>query len=245
MKYIFTLLAIVLAVSAITVYFLQPAPDIMKEDILVTVNGHNLSRSLLEQKKSQSSYHSKDEKALLDTIIINELLIQEAQRQEIDKEPSFRLSIQDYYEQSLIKILIDRQFSDTKPEATDEEIDRYISNHGKIFTFSKLSASQEADTKQEEQQKSVLFDDLSDSLKLMLNDMKPGDEKIYFQTGNELLSLRLDKIEQGPVQEPYEENRKWIRRVINNYKREKALTSWIKELRDRATITTPRKIEKP
>jgi hypothetical protein len=244
MKYIFILLAIVLAVSAVTAYFLQPEPDILKEDILVTVNGHNLSRSILEQKKSQSAYHSKDEKALLDTIIINELLIQEAQRLKIDKEPSFRLAVQDYYEQSLIKILIDRQFSDTEGGATDEEIDRYISNHGKIFTFSKLSGSQSVNPKQE-QQKSVLFDDLSDSLKIVLSGMKPGDEEIYFQTGNELLSLRLDKIEQGPVQEPFVGNRKWIKRIINNYKREKALTSWIKDIRDRATITTPRKTEKP
>jgi hypothetical protein len=245
MKYIITLLTIILAVSAVTAFFLWPEPEIIKENILVTVNGHNLPLSVLEQKKTQSGYHSKDDRALLDTIIINELLIQEAQRLEIDKEPSFRLSVQNYYEQSLIKILIDRQFSDTKSEATDKDIDRYISNHGKVFTFSRLSVNDETEPDQTDDQKAVLFDDLSASLQLMLGDMNAGDEKIYYQTGSEILSLRLDKIEQGTVQEPFVGNRETIKRIIDNYKREQALTSWIKGLRDRATITIPRKAEKP
>ena len=244
MKYILTLFAVILAVSAVTAYVLWPEPEMLEEDILVTVNGHNLPRSVLEQKKKQSGYHSKDDKALLDTIIINELLIQEAQRLAIDKEPSFRHSVQNYYEQSLIKILIDRQFSDTEGEVTKEEIDRYISNHGKIFTFSKLSGSDETDLNTVEQQKTALFDDLSDSMKMMLSGMKIGEQEIYFQTGNETFALRLDKVEPGPAeQEPYFENRKWIKKSIKNYKREKALTSWIKELRDRATITIPKKEE--
>jgi len=163
----------------------------------------------------------------------------------MDKDPGFRLSVQNYYEQSLIKILIDRQFSDTKIVATDKDIDQYISNHGKIFTFSRLSVNDETDPDQTDDQKAVLFDDLSASLQLMLGDMKAGDEKIYYQTGSEILSLRLDKVEQGTVQEPFVGNREIIRRIIDNYKREQALTSWIKELRDRATITIPRKAEKP
>ena len=245
MKYILTLLAIVITVSAVTAYYLWPKPEVVTEDILVTVNGHNLPKSVLEQKKKQSGYHSKDDRALLDTIIINELLLQEAQRQQIDKEPNFRLSVQNYYEQSLIKILIDRQFSTAKGEATDKDIDRYITNHGKMFTFSRLSGDQGTDSSQKAEQKTVLFDDLSASLKIMLSDMKAGEEKIYYQTGNEVLSLRLDRVEQGPVQEPFTGNRKSIRRIIDNYKRERAMTSWIKELRDRAIITVPRETEKP
>ena len=245
MKYLLTVFAIVLGISALTVFYLWPEPESIQENILVTVNGHDLPQSILDHKKTQSGYHSKDDKAILDTIIINELLLQEAQRQGIDKEPEFRISIQKYYKQSLIKNLIDRQFSDTKNDVTDEDIDQYISNYGKIFTFSRLPQNNSADSNQVLQQKSVLFDDLSDSLKLMLGTMEVGAVVTDFYTGNEVVSFRLDKIEQGPEQEQFNGNRESVKRIITNYKKEKALTSWIKELRDRATITTPNKAEKP
>lgn len=211
----------------------------------MTVNGHNLPRSILEQKKAQTGYHSKDDKAILDNIIINELLLQEAQRQGIDKEPNFRISVQNYYEQSLIKILIDRQFSDVKTKATDEDIDKYISHYGQLFTFTRLPDNGSADTSQVAEQKTVLFDDLSKSLKLMLGGMKEGDIVTDFYTGSEVVTFRLDKIEPDPAQEPFTGNRDSIRRIITNYKKEQALTDWIKELRDKATITTPDTTEKP
>jgi len=244
MKYLVTILFIGLAVSAATVFYFLPEPETSKEDILVTVNGHDLPRSMLDQKKSQSGYHSKDDKAILDSIIINELLIQEAQRQGIDKEPSFRTSVQDYYEQSLIKILIDREFGETETQATDQEVDEFIANYGSIFTFTRLS-QETADTTEIPEQRSVLFDDLSDSLKLMLGGMKIGDVVTDFYTGSEVVSFRLDRIEPGPDEKPFSGNRESIRNIITNHKKERALTAWIKDLRDRATITTPDMKEKP
>ena len=245
MKYLATVLFIILAVSAVTFLYHLPEPETPKEDILVTVNGHDLPRSMLELKKEQSGYHSKDDKAILDSIIINELLIQEAQRQGIDKEPSFRAAVQDYYEQSLIKILIDREFSETDTQATDQDVDQFISNYGKIFTFTRIEEDDTADTTEIPEQRSVLFDDLSDSLKLMLGNMKVGDVVTDYYTGSEVVSFRLDKIEPGPDQELFSGDRESIRRIITNYKRERALTAWIKDLRDQATITTPDAEEKP
>jgi len=244
MKYLLTVFFIVLAVTAVTVFYNWPKPEMSAEDILVTVNGHNLPQSMLAEKKSLSGYHSKDDKTILDTIIINELLIQEAQRRGIDREPKFRLAVQEYYEQSLIKILIDRQFSDMDVQATEEEVDQYIANFGKIFTFTRLTENN-TDSSRIPEQRSLLFDDLSDSLKLMLGGMKVGDVVSDYFTGNEAVSFRLDKIEPGPKQESFHGNRAAIRKIITNYKKERALTAWIKELRDRATITTPDTTEKP
>ena len=245
MKYLLIILAIVLAVTSVTVFYFWPEPETIKKDILVTVNGHSLPRSLFDRKKEQSGNYSKDDKAILDNIIINELLLQEAQRLNIDKEPAFRMSVQNYYEHSLIKILIDRKFSDTKIEATDQDIDQYISNYGKIFTYTRLPENNSKGSIRKPEQRSVLFDDLSDSLKLMLGSMKVGDVVTDFYTGSEVVSFRLDKIEPGPKQEPFWGNRESIRRIITNYKKERALTAWIKELRDRATITIPDKTKKP
>ena len=239
MKYLFTLLAIVLAVTSVTAFYLWPKPEIINKDILVTVNGHSLPLSLLDQKKAQSGNHRKDNKAILDDIIIHELLLQEAQRLNIDKEPSFRRSVQNYYEQSLIKILIDRQFRDTKTKVTDQDIDRYISNYGKVFTYTRLPGNNSHGSSQKPEQRSILFDDLSDSLKLILGSMQCGDVVTDFGTDGGAISFRLDRIEPGPEQESFHGNRKLIRKIISNYKKERALTAWIKKIRDRATIIIP------
>lgn len=244
MKYLLTIFFIVLALTAVTLFYNWPKPEMNDEDILVTINGHNLPQSMLAEKKSLTGYHSKDDKAILDTIIINELLIQEAQRRGIDREPKFRSAVQEYYEQSLIKILIDRQFSDMDVQATEEDVDNYIGNFGKIFTFTRLSED-DTDSSRIPEQRSLLFDDLSESLKLMLGGMKTGDVVSDYFTGNEVVSFRLDKIEPGPEQETFHGNRDSIRKLITNYKKEKVLTAWIKELRDQATITIPNTEKKP
>ncbi len=246
MKYLLTLLAVVLAVTSVTVFYLWPEPGgITDKEILVTVNGHSLPRSLLDRVKTQSVNHSKNDKAILDNIITHELLLQEAKRLNIDKEPAFRISVQNYYEQSLIKILIDRQFSDTKIKVTDQDIDRYISNYGKIFTYTRLPGNNSHGSGRKPEQRSILFDDLSDSLKLILGGMKYGEVVTVFNTGGEATSFRLDKIEPGPDQESFHGNRELIRKIISNYKKERALTAWIKKLRDRSTIIIPDKIETP
>jgi len=240
MKYLLTLLIIIVSITAVTFFYLRPEPKTVDKDILVVVNGHSLPRSLLEQKNYRSGHLGKDDKEIVDSIIINELLLQEAQRLNIDKEPNFRLSIQNYYEQSLIKTLIDRQFSDLKIMVTDQEIDRYISNYGKIFTYTRFSEKKLDDSLKKQQQRSVHFAELSDFLKMMLGDLKEGERINDFSDSNEVISYRLDKIEQVPVQEPYMEKRESIRKIITNYKQERAVTAWIIGLRDQATIIYPK-----
>ncbi|HDH00869.1 MAG TPA: hypothetical protein ENG80_03555 [Nitrospirae bacterium] len=242
MKYLLTLLAIVLAVTSVTVFYLWPeSGGITDKNILVTVNGHSLPRSLLEREKAQSVNRSKDDKAILDYIVIRELLLQEAKRLNIDKEPSFRMSVQNYYEQSLIKFLIDRHFRDTKTKVTDHDIDQYISNYGKIFTYTRLSGNNSHGSGRKPEQRSILFDDLSDSLKLILGSMKCGEVVTMFNADGEAVSFRLDRIEPGPYQESFHGNRELIRKIISNYKKERELTAWIKKIRDRATIIIPDK----
>lgn len=243
MKYLLTIIIIVLTITVITVYFNWPEQDITEEDVLVIVNNHKLPRSLLDQKRSHGGHHGEgDHQALLDTIIINELLIQEAQRLKIHLEPSFRQSVQNYYEQSLIKILIDRQFNDMKVNVSDEEIDRYISNYTRIFTYTLLT---EKNSTEPDFTKSVPFIELSDFLKLTLNSLAPGESATVYSNSGETTSYRLDKSEPNPDLHPYRGNRESAREIIANYKQERELTAWIKELRDQANIIFPDQTEKP
>ena len=239
MKYVRTLLFIVTVITAVTVYYLWPEPEITEGNVLVIVNGHTIPRTVLKQRKAEGRYHNKTESEIIDAVIINDLLLQEAQRLNMDKEPGFRRAVENYYEQSLIKILIDRRMNAIQGSATDEEVDRFIGNYGKIFTFTKLSDDEISSVDQGGESRSLLFDDLSDSLKILLSDMDLGDVRTKFNTSNGVISFRLDKIEAAKAPPQFDGNRERVKKIISNYKREQSLTAWIEKLRDQATIKIP------
>jgi len=240
MKYIFTVLAISLTISLVTLYFVWPEPRQPVENIAVTVNGHDLTKDFIATAGEKRGYHDNNYAALLDSAITRELLIQEAQRQDIDKEEKFRQSLKSFYEQSLIKILTDRQYGQIQVTVDDSEIDNYLSFYGKMVTFSRLpvAASQpsvpvEAGADQNE----VLFDDLSDSLQLLLASLKPGEYAIQSDTGSDRSAIRLDKVRTSQVNQVVLPEREKIKEMLMEYKRQQQLVGWLEQLRENASIT--------
>lgn len=240
MKYLFTILGIVIAATLFTLYFVWPEQQPQQTDIAVTVNGHGLTRTSIASPDPGSDSHSEDYAALLDSAITRELLIQEAQRQEIDKEASFRESLKTFYEQSLIKILTDRQYSQVKVMVEDREIDDYLTFYGKMVTFSRLPVTATppyAPDTTEGSQNEVLFDDLSESLQILLAGLKPGEFAIKFDTGSDRYAIRLDKLVPAQAVDSRQPTREVIRNMLMEYKRQQQIVKWLDELRTKASIT--------
>jgi len=65
--------------------------------------------------------------AFLDNLINRKLLLQEAQRQGLDKDKAFLESIQNFWEQSLLKIVVDKKMLELQASitVTDKEIEDY------------------------------------------------------------------------------------------------------------------------
>jgi len=240
MKYIITILVIICAAASVTIYFVWPEKAADTTNVAVTVNGHDLAKSRVETAGETKGYHSEDYADLLDSAITRELLIQEAQRKDIDKEESFRVSLKTYYEESLIKTLMDRQYSKPTNTITNAEVDTYLSYFGKTVTFSRspivdheLLVSAEVTAPQNE----VLFDDLAEPMKILLSSLKPGEYAVKFDTGNEQYAIRLEKV--GGISETITAlpDREHVKVMLKEYKQQQQIDNWLYELRNKASIT--------
>ncbi len=210
-----------------------------KTNIAVTINGHELAKTTVTEAGAKTGYHNQDYAELLDSVITRELLIQEAQNQKIDKEESFRVALKTFYEESLIKILMDRQFNLPEVAVKESEIDIYLSFYGKVVTFTRVSvtkASGEISSSAQGIQNEVLFDDLADSLKFLISGLTPGKHAMKFDTGSEQYAIRLDKIISAEEIQRIPE-RAQARLLLEENKRQQQIDNWLKDLRNKASIT--------
>lgn len=240
MKYLFAILSIVCVMTAVYIFTLWPEKQPAEQDIAVTINGHHLIRTPVADQENTSSYHQDSQKDLLDSTITRELLIQEAQRQAIDKEPSFRSSLKSFYEQSLIKVLLDRQYQKTEASVTESEIDAFLASFGKRVIFSRFpvpdAVPKDMATKQG-QQTSAIFDDLAEPVQVLIANLKPGEFAVRYDTGSDQYAIRLDSVVEDSTSRPSLPEREAVRRLMTEYKREQQISMWLNNLRKSASIT--------
>jgi peptidyl-prolyl cis-trans isomerase C len=76
----------------------------------------------------------------LDRLAEKEILLQEAQRQGIDREKDFMKSIENHWEQALLKILLERKTKEISGliRVYDNEIDEYYKRSGETSPLSKV-----------------------------------------------------------------------------------------------------------
>lgn len=240
MKYLLSILLIISAASIITLVYIWPDKPDNRQKIAATVNGHNLVESQLDSELSKSGSLSTTRADSLNSIITRELLIQEAQRQNIDKEESFRTALKTFYEQSLIKILMDRQYSKLKVDVSEEEINRYLSFFGKKITFTRMkvdSAPPHTPISENSQTTEVLFDDLADPLRFIIAFLEPGKHTLRFDTSNEQYAIRLDKIAVNETQATAPPRKDLIKELLIQNKKEQKIAQWLLDLRQNASIT--------
>jgi hypothetical protein len=218
-----------------------PEKPMDTSNVAVTINGHDLAKSIVQSEGARAGYHSDDDyERLLDSAITRELLIQEAQRQNLDKEESFRITLKMFYEESLIKTLMDRQYGMPKLEVSDKEIDAYLNLFAQMVTFTRLSvdtSSSSISSSEQGSQNEVLFDDLAEPLKYLLSGLKPGEFAIKFDTGNEQYAIRLDKITPIMNMATKKPERDHVRKMLEESKRQQQISDWLNELRNKASIT--------
>ena len=241
MRYIRIIVAILALASLLTLIYLWPRAAAPKHDVVATINGYQLEKSQLSFSPD-SGADSQTMAVILNSAITRELLIQEAQRQKIDKEEDFRKSLKIFYEQSLLKILMDRKYASLQVSVSDRDIDRYLALFGKMIRFTRLPAAAEPPYKpisSEGQTTNVLFDDLADTLKPMIASLNPGEYAVRFDTGHEQYALRLDAVTASSATSPAAgaPPREMARKIIEQSKKEQLVSQWLAELRQRANIT--------
>lgn len=182
MKYIYYL-AIVVIIISLSIFGLLYNSDSPKQnkdtgDIAFRVNGRTFSNEEFNVLKEDKPHDLKINQ-YINTIIDKELLIQEAMKQKIHDESGFKKNIKNFYEQSLISALMSRKAAEFKASVTDDEISKFLkimNSEIELTTYSyKDFESAEADTANvNEKTTNMDFSELSDNLKYIISEMKPG-----------------------------------------------------------------------
>lgn len=237
MKYIYYILAIVVLFSGLAAYGLFDTRIEISEQVL-SVNDRIFSKSEFDRlMKRQPGDVSRE--GFVQSLIEKQLLIQEAIRQEINKEESFRVSVEDFYEQSLIKILLDRKLASLTVDVTQKELLQYETMLGKHLVISKmrLSGSSKYEVIKIIDQK---FINLSDDLKYIVMQLKKGEvSNAQVQANLGLIAYRLDDIRslaQPDLKNGSNFDVKQVSLFLRDKKKEQLLSKWIDSIRDSAQI---------
>ncbi len=209
-------------------------PAIVINDRIIT------EQELNHLKKSKRFYRNKEE--FIDSLIVKELLIQEAIKQKINKDESFRASVEDFYEQSLVKILMDDQFKKYDPKVSDKEIERYKTFAKTKVFITKLIYKNKADIQKGKPENVQTiesnFSDLSDSLKYIIFNLQPGEKSKIIKAVSGFIVYKLIKTEKiaDPGIIDHIDSNSVISEFIKNAKKEEFLSAWVDSLRTKAEI---------
>ena len=230
--YIAAILAITIAL--ILVQYIAGKPGVPKEPAVV-INDRVITT---EELAKLGPPHNETRQDFINSIITRELLIQEAQRSGIDKEEIFRRSIQSFYEQSLVKVLMDRKFASLNITVSDEELEKYFSMLDKKVSLTIYTGARAEDlnsgTAGSEKIK-VSFGDLSRSMKRVVSLLGKGGKSRPIISGSNYIVIVLEDIQPGGIRQSGTD-RESIRKLIAEEKREQLIAEWMDSLRKKAKI---------
>jgi hypothetical protein len=240
-RYIYYIIVILLVLSAIIGYELEsrnPVPS--PRDAAIIVNAKVISVEEFNKLYSSRSSGAEDRSGFINSLLTKELLIQESKKEGIDKEEPFRRSIQNFYEQSLIKLLMDRKCACLNITVTDDEVNGYIAHLNKkmyltIFSFDSADEVRKGEYTDGEK-KSVNFEDLSADIRNSVIPLEEGELTGPVKTGGKYIVTRLDRMEDIPSRAPSVPERDNIRKMLIEERKEKILNDWIADLRKKASI---------
>jgi peptidyl-prolyl cis-trans isomerase C len=221
-------------------------PPTAKEKVVAKINNFALTVEdfkgeanplLMKKYSSYSSLKQKDQ--VLEELIIKEVLLQEAQRLNLDKQKSFMQEIEGYWEQALMKSLINRKLQEFSPlvGANNQDI---------LEGYNRLKRRISAEL--------IIFNDKRDALKLskatigfdevkqLLKPRIAWESAADWYDSNELPQKLEDVIfslSLGQVSLPIEYNNSWV--IIRVLNEEPQQIGSLEELRPRITKEIIRK----
>lgn len=196
---------------------------------------------------------------LLDELIARTVLLQEAQKQNLDKEKAFMKEIEKYWGESLLKLLIEKKSEEISKSIhvdDSEVIDEYARMKRRIFAqllilnnrkaAEKLSAASynKFDQVKESVREQIVsgespewwaLGDLPRYLEEPLFSLKVGEVSSVIKCGNNWAAIRVIREEKTEI-EPYKNLATAIRKSIHKRKKEDALDKWIEDLKKGASI---------
>lgn len=242
MKYIYYVIAIVIVFSALAAYGIFDTRIEISKPFL-SVNDRIISEDEFQRMLDRKpSYMTQDQ--FVESVIEKQLLIQEALKMKINAEESFRQSVENFYEQSLIKILVDRKLDSLVVDVTDDEIEKYRNFMAYTVSLTRFSYPTLTDAREKTNESVETltsdFIDLSDDVKFRVMSLEQGkpsrphvDNMGVFVYVLEDMKKRLD-LQDKDLQETFDI--KQVSLFLQNKKKEHLLDQWTDQIRKSAEI---------
>ncbi len=239
MKYLYYIAGILIVFSGLAIYGLVDTRVEISKPVIV-VNDRIITEAEFKTLLLSKPYYM-DEDQYKDSLITQQLLIQAAVSQEINKEESFRKSVQNFYEQSLIKILLDRQLASLTAEASPEELEKYQQLSRSKVHISKLlyPTLDDALAGQNPTPHKIdsRFDEISDDLKFIVLNLEKGGSSAPRVSDIGAVVYKLEEIEPAPASGEIEElDLTAVSLFIQDRKKEALMEEWTLKLKETAEI---------
>jgi hypothetical protein len=241
MRYIYYIIGIMIIFSGLAVYGLFNTRVEVSKPVL-SINNRIISKAELA-KMMESKPHQMTREMFIESIIDKQLLIQEAVNNNINKEESFRRSVENFYEQSLINVLLDRKFKSLIVDVTNDEIARYEELMQSRLSLTKMIYPSLEDVQNFShatiKRIESNFIDLSEHLKFIVLNLGKGQLSKAEITDFGVSIYRLDEIQK--IKKPgigdFEEfDIKRVSLYIQDKKKEALMKKWIDKIRENAEI---------
>lgn len=226
-----------------------------KGPAIASVNGdkitaNDLKRELALRTKKDPTFHVTPETAKdqLELMIDKRLLIQEAVRRKITEEQSFENAIRNFWEQTLIRLLLDRMSADfdSVAFASEQDIQDYYARLFSKAAFEVLRGDRieleralqktlkEGQTPAWQRLGPVTFDDLNSEMLEQAFDWPVGETRVT-PSGDDFYLIRLSAKE-AATPPPLESIREKIKLKIHQKKQRQAFEEWLKGQRAKSKI---------
>lgn len=224
----------------------------------ITVDDFKEAARASLSNKYASADNLKTKFDILDDLITKKLLILEAQNKNFDKDAAFLKEIQHYWEQALIKRVLNEKLSELslKIDVKDSEAEKeYARMRQKILAqtvilhnkkaaeelskaadnFDETKVKYKDDIVLDEPDKWYLYGDLPRYIEDIVFDLKQGETSAPIAYGSNWMVVRVLGEEKAAV-EPFEKAANSIRQNIFQRKREELFEKWMTTLRSNSSI---------
>lgn len=246
MRYIYIVAGLILIIVGISgMTLLKPRTPVSRE--AVKVNGRLVTLDEFAkayEEKAATCPVRPDKKQFLDDLVTREILIQEAKRLGLDREEPFRRSIQNYYEQTLLKNLTQKKMSDIKVSVSEEEIASYYASMGKAYELRVITLSSEHEANEavrnfpseKVKRRTLQMDEIPHEMLDAVLALKAGEVSLIPRPCEGFLVFKLEGYRKTSVP-PLERIHDEVKKTIEEKKRRNEMERWLEGLKKNSRVT--------
>lgn len=241
MKYLLISMSIIAALllGLLIAPLMTPRPEAAEGSLVI--NQRIYQPRELDERLRTTPYHFDGKKEQITDLIYRELLLQEAKLQKIDTEKAFRLSLRDYYEQSMIKTLLDRQYRSPGHQPNTIQIDACLPLLTKRFQVKRFSyldrSSAHKNNNAQIDEYNLPYLELPEEIKSSLLKLNGGTLSEPLHSTNGWFRLQLTDIQPITTSEkslPVEQEE-----LCRSELKRQSIQNWVEQLYQKADIQRP------